>query len=135
LENLREIAAKHVDELDDLKNSSGGVYGFHRNGDETPWGDVFPGGHYERLSAFGELRDAIVSHEIGTLPPLDDESRPAAQPAPPAPPAGGLVERVVNVLGHYGDGTARAAIREVAAWLDEQGMHGCSLWLREEVDR
>jgi len=29
---------------------------------------------------------------------------------------------------------ARAAIREVAAWMDECGRHGCSLWLREEVD-
>ena len=28
-----------------------------------------------------------------------------------------------------------AAIREVAAWLDERGCHGCSLWLREEADR
>jgi hypothetical protein len=30
---------------------------------------------------------------------------------------------------------ARAAIREVAAWIDQQGQHGCSLLLREEVDR
>lgn len=50
----------------------------------------------------------------------------AAQPTPavkessnPAP-AGSLVERVMVLLGHHGDGTARtarAAIREVAAWL------------------
>jgi hypothetical protein len=39
---------------------------------------------------------------------------PAAQPTPPAAPAGGLVERVEARAG--GDG--RAAIREVAAWLD-----------------
>jgi hypothetical protein len=43
---------------------------------------------------------------------------PAAQPASPVAPAWGLVERVSNVLGHYGDGTARDVIREVAAWLD-----------------
>jgi hypothetical protein len=30
---------------------------------------------------------------------------------------------------------ARAAIAAVAAWLDQQGQHGCSLWLREEADR
>jgi hypothetical protein len=37
---------------------------------------------------------------------------PAAQPAPVAAPAGGLVERVESCAG----GDARAAIREVAAW-------------------
>ena len=63
-------------------------------------------------------------------------------PALPAAPAGGLVERVAkaihpsicadpNLYRHE----ARAAIREVAAWLDRYGCHGCSLWLREEVDR
>jgi hypothetical protein len=54
----------------------------------------------------------------------------AAQPAPateessaPAP-AGSLVERVMVLLGHHGDGTARAAIREVAAWLRaREGRH------------
>ncbi len=60
---------------------------------------------------------------------------PIPQPAPPAAPVGGLVERVANVLGHYGDGTARAAIREVAAWFDLQGQHACSLLLREEANR
>jgi hypothetical protein len=30
---------------------------------------------------------------------------------------------------------ARAAIREVAEWLDQQGQHGCSLLLREEAGR
>ena len=55
---------------------------------------------------------------------------------------GGLVERVVkaihpsicadpNLYRHE----ARAAIREVAAWMDECGQHGCSLWLREEANR
>jgi hypothetical protein len=67
LENLRHIAARHVDELDDLRGRSEGVYGLHHNGDEAPWIDVFPGGYYEQLSALGELRDAIVSHEIATL--------------------------------------------------------------------
>jgi hypothetical protein len=52
-----------------------------------------------------------------------------------------LVERVVKVIADP-DGPAelwhddaRAAIREVAAWLDQQGQHGCSLLLREESDR
>jgi hypothetical protein len=73
------------------------------------------------------------NHRRGTLVlPVDEP--PAAPPAP----AGGLVDRVVNAIGDGSFGNwlpeARAAIREVSAWLDERGMHGCSLWLREEVD-
>ncbi|NDC35427.1 MAG: hypothetical protein EBZ51_08635 [Synechococcaceae bacterium WB9_2_112] len=62
-------------------------------------------------------------------------------PTPPAAPAGGLVERVATAMqpGTFDwsayESEARAAIREVAAWLDQRGLHGCSLWLREEVDR
>jgi hypothetical protein len=49
--------------------------------------------------------------------------RAKAQPAPAVKesltdaPAGSLVERVMVLLGHHGDGTARAALRVVAAWL------------------
>ena len=41
----------------------------------------------------------------------------------PSSPAGSLVERVVGIIGldPVGDGKARAAIREVAAWLKEEG--------------
>jgi hypothetical protein len=63
-------------------------------------------------------------------------------PAAPAAPAGGLVEKVESVIRPTIPGDpnvyryeSRAAIREVAAWLDQRGMHGCALWLREEVDR
>jgi hypothetical protein len=66
--------------------------------------------------------------------PASAEQQASAQPAPPAP-AGGLVERLTNLLGHYGDGTARAVIREVAEWLDRRGHHACSLLLRLEADR
>jgi GGDEF domain-containing protein len=42
----------------------------------------------------------------------------------------------VNVLGHYGDGTARAAIREVAAWIRSE-LNGRSVAdrLEQEADR
>jgi len=74
---------------------------------------------------------------------LEHWGRSAAQPAPPVAPAGGLVERVADAIftaegnGNIEDWTpeARAAIREVAAWFDQQGQHGCSLLLREESDR
>jgi hypothetical protein len=61
------------------------------------------------------------------------------EPAPPTAPAGGLVERMADVIGDDPlspwEEDARAAIREVAAWLDQQGQHGCSLLLREEAGR
>ena len=64
---------------------------------------------------------------------------PAPQSAPPAAPAGGLVEKVAAAMHpNYPRafrGEARAAIREMAAWLDRRGQHGCSLLLREEADR
>jgi hypothetical protein len=54
-------------------------------------------------------------------------------------PAGGLVERVEeSIITGMVDGdrhAARAAIREVAKWLDTKGQHGCSLLLREEANR
>jgi hypothetical protein len=59
---------------------------------------------------------------------------PEAQPAPAGGAGGGLVERIAFTAG-CGDGTSRAVIREVAAWLDRRGQHGCSLWLREEAAR
>jgi hypothetical protein len=56
---------------------------------------------------------------------------PEAQPAEDAAPAGGLVEKIGFTAG-CGNGTSRAVILEVAAWLDRRGHFGCSLWLREQ---
>jgi hypothetical protein len=58
--------------------------------------------------------DAIVRRVEALEDPMT-ELRAASAEARPA----GLVERVADVLGHLGVGTARAAIREVAAWLTE----------------
>jgi hypothetical protein len=76
---------------------------------------------------------------------------PAAQPAPPVAPAGGLVERVAEKMGPQSQaamdagelpyGAARAAIREVAAWLrsDYGGREGYGTsWanlIEEEANR
>jgi hypothetical protein len=76
-----------------------------------------------------------LSRQCGAAQP------PAPQPASPPAPAGGLVERVAKVIAasvgppELWCDDARAAIREVAAWVDQQGQHGCSLLLREEADR
>jgi len=71
-----------------------------------------------------------------------------AQPTPPPAPAGGLVEMLVEMVvaatweaeelageEYERAAIARVAIRYVAAWLDLQGQHGCSLLLREEANR
>ena len=98
---------------------------------ETCWVEV-------RRVADGKL--IYSNHRKGTLViPVGEP------PAAPAAPAGGLVTRVACELAkemserRVGPGTectpiALAAIREVSAWLDQRGMHGCALWLREEVN-
>jgi hypothetical protein len=90
--------------------------------------------------ALAIIRPVMQQHGIRTsgYPPAD------AQPAPPAAPAGGLVERVVAAIWEAEEpageeyeraAIARVAIRHVAACLDLQGQHGCSLLLREEADQ
>lgn len=67
---------------------------------------------------------------------------PAAQPAPPVAPAGGLVWRVEMAMelerSYTNDWSAeaRAAIREVAAWMreNETGLNAAR-WLEQEADR
>jgi hypothetical protein len=63
---------------------------------------------------------------------------PAAQPAPPAAPAGGLVERVAGSIWKTCDLEieARAAIREVAAWMRENEVgYNAVRWLEQEANR
>ena len=66
-----------------------------------------------------------------------EAAQASAQPTAPAP-AGSLVERVARAI--YNDGgdferEARAAIREVAAWLDSQIEVGAAHLLSEEANR
>lgn len=67
---------------------------------------------------------------------------PAALPAPAGGLVWGLTCELAKEMSHRRVGPgfectpiALVAIRKVAAWLDERGMHGCSLWLREEMNR
>ena len=70
---------------------------------------------------------------------VDLRKPPAAQPAPPTAPAGGLVEMVAAAMHpNYPRafrGEAHAAICEVAAWLDSVGNKGSANELRREADR
>jgi hypothetical protein len=104
-----------------------------------------------------ELRDRITELEAGQTCPYivsSDEGtsycalaeQTHSKPTPndrqirSSAPADSLVERVLLAIAEnsawpVGGMQARAAIREVAAWLDTRGQHGCSLWLREEANR
>jgi hypothetical protein len=77
---------------------------------------------------------AITYQRKSVYPPLRTAQPPAAQPAPPVAPAGGLVDEICRQLP-LRPVEIRAVIRLVAAWLDQQGQHGCSLLLREEASR
>ena len=75
--------------------------------------------------------------------PVEDAE--ATESDSPTATVSGLVERVANAMGpstqaamEAGElpfGNAYAATREVAAWLDTRGQHGCSVLLREEIKR
>jgi hypothetical protein len=58
------------------------------------------------------------------------------EPAPPAAPAGGLVERVLRELPAGTDlSCARAVIRVVQLWAGQLGLQRTERKLREEADR
>lgn len=56
---LREALANLVQEIDDLVSESDGVAGLHLNGDVAEWGDLLPGGAYERLTSLDDARAAL----------------------------------------------------------------------------
>jgi hypothetical protein len=95
--------------------------------------------------------DRMTADQVEAAKNYAMDQLPAAQPAPPVAPAGGLVERVAEKMGPQSQaamdagelpyGAARAAIREVAAWLrsDYGGREGYGTsWanlIEEEANR
>jgi hypothetical protein len=108
---------------------------------------------HDRIAALeaGQTCPHIVSSDEGTsycalAEQTANQFRDAAEMVAPSAPADSLVVRVAKEIAEQslreGDPSwaylrpeARAAIREVAAWLDTKGQHGCSLWMREEAER
>ena len=102
------------------------------------------------LRARIEALEAAQQDKLDRLIALDqeaamDELRAASAEARPA---GGLVERVAYAMGPQSQaaldagelphGTARAAIREVVAWLRDGGDYSANAWanlLEDEADR
>jgi hypothetical protein len=101
--------------------------------DPTPDADMTD---YERVAANMASCPSIdrIPDFTGAAPAMT-ELRAASAEAQPA----GLVERVRQIIGldPVGDGKARAAICEVAAWLREQGTpaSGWAMRLEQEADR
>lgn len=63
-------AAELVSDVRALADESDGVAGLHLNGDIARWGELLPGGRFERLTALDDLEDL-----------LSDQQPPAAEPA------------------------------------------------------
>ena len=93
-------------------------------------------------SAVLELRGRVEALEAAANDRQQDEDNERAMPD--APPADGLVERVATVIGHGPEDAinwkaeARAAIRQVAAWLLDGGGYPYAWTARmliKEVDR
>ena len=88
-----------------------------------------------RVSELQSCHNSTADHLLDIMAMVRGTAQPANTPAP----ADSLVERVQNAISDvefpHGTDEARAAIREVAAWLDTKGQHGCSLWLREALEQ
>ncbi|MDE2107280.1 MAG: hypothetical protein KGL39_59330 [Patescibacteria group bacterium] len=56
---LREALQGLHDDIDGLMGESSGVYGLHLNGDPSPWGELIPGGRFERLEHLDIARAAL----------------------------------------------------------------------------
>ena len=85
----------------------------------------------------GPCQEGFWHCNCGLLEQLNPELRPA-----PAAPAGSLVEAVQRAIHDtefpHGNDEARAAIYEVADWLESQDVgagRAAARWLREEVER
>jgi hypothetical protein len=88
--------------------------------------------------ALAAIRPVMKEHGIRTseFPPAASAPAPVA----PTPPPTALVEVVGNELpllpdGRVDEARTRAAIHGIAAWLATCGQHGCSVLLREEINR
>ena len=105
-----------------------------------------------QTAAAGIAEPMVLCHLLERVEALEKRPIPgfvdlAAQPTPEAAPvatdAGGLAERVAHAIVTACDGNtedwtpeARAAIREVAAWMRENGVgYNAIRWLEREADQ
>ncbi len=58
---IEKAAQGLIDDIDCLMSESEGVAGLHLNGDLAPWGELEPGGRFERLTHLDLLRDALAA--------------------------------------------------------------------------
>lgn len=60
---LREALTVLKREVEDLAEESGGVYGYHNNGDPATWEELLPGGRYEYLQGLDLAVEVLRSTE------------------------------------------------------------------------
>jgi hypothetical protein len=92
------------------------------------------------VAVFIDSYSSTIAALCRRLEALERGAKDLPTPAAPTPRPTALVEVVGNELpllldGRVDEARTRFAIREVAAWLDTRGQHGCSYLLREEIDR
>lgn len=57
----REALAGLVDDIEGLMCESDGVTGLHMNGDVARWGELLPGGRFERLTYLAVARELLAA--------------------------------------------------------------------------
>jgi hypothetical protein len=91
--------------------------------------------HLMRIERLEGIKPKMVNLQL--TPEQDEGIAALLRPNYPAKPDSSLVERVQAAIGHSYPDDARAAIREVAAWLREQGTpaSGWAMRLEQEAER
>jgi len=88
------------------------------------------------VEGFGNKNDMDIVNCVlelrSRVEALESDAKPAESNYP-AEPDSSLVERVQAVIGHSYPDDARAAILEVAAWVDRLGYHTCAADLRNGI--
>lgn len=79
----RALCAELVKELDDLRESSEGVAGLHRNGDLAPWSELGESGEFPWLSSFDRARAALAEADGPAVPDGREPASVATQPSEP----------------------------------------------------
>ena len=133
LERLDALEAAHREAaMDELREASADLQPTPEAAPVATDQELFAVAELERFPIHAYRACYNLGREHGAAQP------PAAQPAPPVAPAGGLVERVTMALERSytlendWSAEARAAIREVAAWLHEFGYRAAPADLLEQ---
>ena len=100
--------------------------------------------HYSRFLGGYSKNIAVLCRRLEALERGTNDLPAPAAPVDDGPiaAAGGLLESIARIIASDSSegpesfqGISKDVIHRVAAWLDTHGQHGCSVLLREEIDR